>query len=329
MAPKNATWMIGALVLGIASASTFAAGTKPFVVTSTRALPEVAYIILGSDFSRYPACETLKNSEADDLCYVDISHKSTEEVQACLNRNPKRTCSFGIYGDSAQLTNFPSWVREAPHVRIKAGKIESVYAITKGIDVQDERYQTLVAVYGKPTHVKRTAVQNRFGATFQKIDADWSLPWGGISFEGIGKNLDEGSILGFINDAAIPAVTAYLADHAEILPEPKKATGETNTTPVAQARVKLGIQYSPMIEQAAVSLKLPRVQGVFIQSTEPTGVASHNGLSKGDTILKVGTQTIEATIPSFSAALSDIVPGSTVPFTIWRNGQEQTIDIHF
>ncbi|MDR3409665.1 MAG: hypothetical protein P4L87_01765 [Formivibrio sp.] len=162
--------------------------SKPIVLKDGE-LPIVANVVLGRDLAFYPECN----------------------APEATNKN----CSFMAQGDTASISyrpDFPKWAKEASLVTTKNGKIISAMAVTKGVTVQDDLYQMLVVRYGKPTHVKRTAVQNRMGATFQKIDVLWAKSWGSVTFESFGDNLDEGSIIGSINEAAIPAVTAALAN---------------------------------------------------------------------------------------------------------------------
>jgi hypothetical protein len=136
--------------------------------------PAVAGIVLGRQLSSYPSCDAPES--ADKIC-VGLK-----------------------LGDQYVLTyqpEFPHWALTAPFVSVDAtGKIIAVVSETKGIEVQDELLKELISMYGKPASLKRSPIQNRFGAKFEKIDATWVLKWGDVAFEGVTDNLDEGSLVG-------------------------------------------------------------------------------------------------------------------------------------
>ena len=48
--------------------------------------------------------------------------------------------------------------------------------------------------YGKPKHVRKEKVQNRFGASFEKIELRWSIKDAAVTVSNIKNRLDEGSI---------------------------------------------------------------------------------------------------------------------------------------
>jgi hypothetical protein len=164
------TLLVGSLVANAQTVSVSPAKRAE----KTTPVPAVGGIMLGVNLSEYPACDSPQAAE--------------------------RICSTDVKGKGAMLSwrpDFPKWASFAAIVQTNDdGQINNVVLQTKGIDVQESLYRELVAQYGKAKSLKRTAIQNRMGATFQKIDAAWVLPWGAVIFEGVSDNLEEGMLSG-------------------------------------------------------------------------------------------------------------------------------------
>ena len=72
--------------------------------------------------------------------------------------------------------------------------VEEVTLYTKGIDVADAALRQLVENFGQPTDQQFESVQNRFGAQYDYIRAEWRRTGVTVVFEGVSGDLDSGVI---------------------------------------------------------------------------------------------------------------------------------------
>lgn len=80
-------------------------------------------------------------------------------------------------------------------VTLVNGAPEKITAFTRGHAVQDQALELLIQKYGKPTELKTEEVQNRMGATFGAMHAEWKLDGLSVLFFGIGTKIDTGYIV--------------------------------------------------------------------------------------------------------------------------------------
>lgn len=124
---------------------------------------------------------------------------------------PVRPCWKHAYGDPgeplpaeskfqiafvAAKDKSPPGIKSANLVVID-GKVEGVLAFTTGLESQDELLEGLTSKFGKPATLNRSDWQNRMGATFEGIDAEWSADGATVSFLGIGSRVDGGIITAY------------------------------------------------------------------------------------------------------------------------------------
>lgn len=62
--------------------------------------------------------------------------------------------------------------------RITNGRLARVEIYTRGISAQASDFEILTKKFGQPATLRRPSVQNRMGASFDTIEAEWSLPDG-------------------------------------------------------------------------------------------------------------------------------------------------------
>ena len=139
--------------------------------------PFYFFNILPDRFAQYPSCDS---PEAQDhICKAGESGEGAARVIFMELRPEKPT----------YLTS-NIWVGVSPE-----GRPTWFYVRTGGLQAQDAALEYLQRTYGKPTHIERVAKQNAFGAQFQGIVANWTLPNGySVDFEGIKDTVDEGEI---------------------------------------------------------------------------------------------------------------------------------------
>lgn len=86
----------------------------------------------------------------------------------------------------------------------------------------------------------------------------------------------------------------------------------------------LGIQISPVSEDLADSLGLPKNRGEFVQSVEAGKGADKAGIKAGDVIVKVNN--VEVTPDeTLSYIVSGLPVNTTVPIELMRNGKSMTV----
>lgn len=74
------------------------------------------------------------------------------------------------------------------------GNLIGFHFLTTGIASQDVVMQQLQKKYGKPTSIKKNAVQNGFGATFETINAQWQTGKVTVTFHGTLDRLGTGEV---------------------------------------------------------------------------------------------------------------------------------------
>lgn len=80
--------------------------------------------------------------------------------------------------------------------RLVQGRLQRMTVYTSGIDSQTSDFATLTQKFGEPTTLKRPSVQNRMGATFETIEAEWTLPGGvTVAFGSTLTKIDEGIVI--------------------------------------------------------------------------------------------------------------------------------------
>ena len=86
----------------------------------------------------------------------------------------------------------------------------------------------------------------------------------------------------------------------------------------------LGIQISPLSEDVADSLGLPKNRGEFVQGVEPGGAAEKAGIKAGDVIVRVNNQEVTPDL-TLSYIVGGLPVNSTVPVELIRNGKRMTV----
>jgi serine protease Do len=91
-------------------------------------------------------------------------------------------------------------------------------------------------------------------------------------------------------------------------------------------RGMLGVGIQPVTNELAQGLGLKDVRGVLINSVTPGGPADKAGLKTGDVILQVnGKDVNDANV--LRNTIAGTAPGTTMTFTILRNGQQQQVPV--
>ena len=88
----------------------------------------------------------------------------------------------------------------------------------------------------------------------------------------------------------------------------------------------LAIFAGTMTEQMAAQYRYDVTEGVFVYSVEEGGAAEKAGLRMGDVIVKVGDTDITS-MEDLTAAKKQYSAGDTATFTIYRDGQEMTVEV--
>lgn len=92
-----------------------------------------------------------------------------------------------------------------------------------------------------------------------------------------------------------------------------KATGRV-------ARGRLGVVVSPVTQDVADLLKLPRANGALINRVEPASPAAHSGIQAGDIVLKFNGKSID-NASDLSRLVGESKPGTHATVSVWRKGK--------
>ena len=87
----------------------------------------------------------------------------------------------------------------------------------------------------------------------------------------------------------------------------------------------LGIQISPLGEDLADSLGLPKNSGEFVQGVEPGKGADKAGIKAGDVIVSVSGRNVTVD-ENLSSIVANQPIGGTVPIVLIRNGKRMTVN---
>lgn len=90
------------------------------------------------------------------------------------------------------------------------------------------------------------------------------------------------------------------------------------------ARGYLGVERTPLSEDLAASLGLPKDRGEFINRVLPDGAADKAGLKGGDVVLRINGQDVSPD-NTLSFIVANIAPGTRVPVEIIRDGRRMTL----
>jgi len=93
----------------------------------------------------------------------------------------------------------------------------------------------------------------------------------------------------------------------------------------AVKRGYLGIQISPLSEDMAESLGLPKNSGEFVQGVEPGKGADQAGIKAGDVIVRVNNREVNPD-QTLSFIVGGLAIGSKVPIDIIRGGKRMTLN---
>jgi S1-C subfamily serine protease len=88
----------------------------------------------------------------------------------------------------------------------------------------------------------------------------------------------------------------------------------------------LGVEPRPVTPEIAGQLGLAVEEGVFVFGLTPGAAAERAGIEEGDIIVEFNGDQI-AMVEDLFAALRQASPGETVPITVNRAGQEQTLQV--
>jgi len=91
-------------------------------------------------------------------------------------------------------------------------------------------------------------------------------------------------------------------------------------------RAYLGVTISNIDPEMAKSLKLDRLQGVYVKDLMDGGAAKDAGVKSGDIIVKVGNINVND-VPELQEQIGKFSPGDKVAVTLERDGKDQVVDM--
>lgn len=105
----------------------------------------------------------------------------------------------------------------------------------------------------------------------------------------------------------------------------KDALNQYQTNGKFPAKAYLGVEYQMISKQVALLNNVP--QGAYVVSVVSGSPAEKMGLQNGDIIYKFDGQTLDGSSGGLAKLISGKKVGDSVKLNIWRNGQQETLNI--
>ncbi len=88
----------------------------------------------------------------------------------------------------------------------------------------------------------------------------------------------------------------------------------------------LGVRLSPLNEDLAASLGLPKNRGEFIQWVDPERAAAKSGIKAGDVVVKVNSKNVTPE-QSLAFIVANTKPGTRIPVELIRGGKNMKLNV--
>ncbi len=135
----------------------------------------------------------------------------------------------------------------------------------------------------------------------------------------------QGNVVG-INNMLISPVGANIGVNFAIPAEAAIPVIEALRSGEKIQRGYLGIGITPLTDDLAASLGLPKKRGEFIQRVEPGEPGEKAGLKRGDVVTKVNGKDVTPQ-QTLSYIVSNTKPGTRIPLEIIRDGKPLTLNV--
>lgn len=193
--------LIGGIVFSLAGAGVAAtpkgkpAPKQPVIISAPNL--DVLGLRLGAEFA-LPECPI----DAPVNSYLSPRYKHPHEMKGampCFQQGYSPKPGFVLDKNYASvdvvIDQLPAGLRQDYlSVKVIDGKIENVSIATYGLNSQAGVLDLLTEKYGTPTVLNRSKVQNRMGAEFDQIDAEWKFSDLSVMFVGMGSKIDMGIV---------------------------------------------------------------------------------------------------------------------------------------
>ncbi len=91
-------------------------------------------------------------------------------------------------------------------------------------------------------------------------------------------------------------------------------------------RGSIGLSVQPVTPELAWSFGLSRAEGALVTDVREDGPADRAGVQRGDVVVRWDDRPIRRA-SELAAAVSATAPGTNVPMTVLRNGEERTVEV--
>ncbi len=88
----------------------------------------------------------------------------------------------------------------------------------------------------------------------------------------------------------------------------------------------LGVSFQPVSDEIADAVGLDQARGALVAEVLDGGPAAAAGLRQGDVIIGYDGEPLEEA-GNLPERVAETASGSTVPVTVWRNGEEETLEV--
>jgi hypothetical protein len=192
---------------------TTSAATKPEAEQSATVTPTVKSAS-GKSVSALSEPVTFRGIALAQPLSIPKCNQSIHQPTCWVQTNPQNCPGKIVVRLSEQEGNaFPTQLAVNICIYVINGKVAEISQTTLGIEHQDQVLDALQAKFGKPTAITTSKVQNRMGARFDVIDAEWNLHDLEVEFTGATTDLNYGEI-----SITTPEFRAYAREH--IKPKP-------------------------------------------------------------------------------------------------------------
>jgi len=96
-----------------------------------------------------------------------------------------------------------------------------------------------------------------------------------------------------------------------------------------EEHVTFGAAVRTLTSEVATTSGLTAAFGVEVGEVKEDSPAGHAGIRKGDIITAIGAYTLTGGAQQFRTAIDAKRPGDTMSLTVWREGDEITMDVTF
>lgn len=178
--------------------------------------------IMGLEFSQPFSMVECKFKQIGGTSYKTYLSVSENKIFPCFKHSPLKQPGDVLKPSEEMIkvifSAAPAGMDNEIYIDLVNNSMEVMRIPTFGYKSQASALEKLIEKYGQPSKKTVNTVQNRMGAYFDKISAEWKFPNLSVNFEGMGSSIDKGLIF-IATPAGFPRLDKL--HHEEKSKEPK------------------------------------------------------------------------------------------------------------